>query len=239
MIGSSLPDIDRTSKLWRAAQRAIQEAQLVQDSLKSQIRDLAKDDGFLIRCRNVMLGQILEGAIGNTGASMGNIQLVDPKTKCLFICIERGFGDNFLVFFESVEPGQAACGLALRTTRQQVVPDTSSSELFADSPTLEVLLDANVRAVQSTPIMGSTGQVLGVISTHYRTPREVDPGELRAIDHFARQAAVLLEECFCRAPHGVSSHQKHLAPRPAANAQHHHPGGGGLHRKLNLKIRNA
>src|SRR5207249_6670536 len=58
---------------------------------------------------------------------------------------------------------------------------------------LSVLLDAGVRAVQSTPFLSSTGNLLGMISTYFRIPHRPSERELRLIDLLARQAADYLE----------------------------------------------
>jgi two-component system CheB/CheR fusion protein len=50
-----------------------------------------------------------------------------------------------------------------------------------------------VRAVQSTPLVSSTGNVLGVISTHFTTTCRPTEQEMRLMDLLARQAADYLE----------------------------------------------
>jgi GAF domain-containing protein len=52
---------------------------------------------------------------------------------------------------------------------------------------------AGVRAVQSTPLQGESGEVLGVISTHYELPRQPTDRQLRVIDEIAARAAFWLE----------------------------------------------
>jgi GAF domain-containing protein len=46
-----------------------------------------------------------------------------------------------------------------------------------------------VQSVQSTPIVGRSGGVIGVLSTHYRQPRRFRAGELAALDAAAVRAA--------------------------------------------------
>ncbi len=50
--------------------------------------------------------------------------------------------------------------------RHAIVYDVADSPLFPPGPTLEVMLDALVRSVQSTPLVGASGRVLGIVSTH-------------------------------------------------------------------------
>ena len=183
----------RTQFLLQGARDALRDVARIRETLRPQIKALATDDGFRLRYQNKMLSMILERVLRHTGASMGNIQILDPQSGRLSLQVQRGFSTAFLQFFETVEAGHGACGVALQTGRRQVVPDILASGLFTDGATLEVLLDANVRAVQSTPLIDKSGRVIGVLSTHHRTPREIDLEELRIVDYFARAAADVLD----------------------------------------------
>src|SRR5438874_2201830 len=57
-----------------------------------------------------------------------------------------------------------------------------------------VLQAAGARAVQSTPLVSVSGQVLGMLSTHYDRPHTPEEPELQIIDHIARRAAFWLGE---------------------------------------------
>ena len=141
----------------------------------------------------VCLTAVLAAAIELTGASKGNIQLLDAS-GALKILVHRGFEAPFLEFFGQVDGATtAACGTALQRASRVLVPDVVTSGVFAGTPALRVLLDAGVRAVQSTPLVSSKGRVLGMISTHFDAPHEVGERELRLLDLLARQAADLLE----------------------------------------------
>jgi two-component sensor histidine kinase len=58
---------------------------------------------------------------------------------------------------------------------------------------MDVLARAGVRAVISTPLMSSTGNLLGMISTHFREPHHPSERELGLMGLLARQAADYLE----------------------------------------------
>jgi len=70
-----------------------------------------------------------------------------------------------------------------------VVEDVTISQVFVGQPSMNVLIDAGVRAVISTPLMSSAGNLLGMISTHFRKPHHPSERELRLLDLLARQAA--------------------------------------------------
>ncbi|HLJ94597.1 MAG TPA: PAS domain-containing protein, partial [Gemmataceae bacterium] len=140
------------------------------------------------------LRELLEAAIFLTEADKGNIQLLDARSNLLTLAAHQGFEQPFLDFFAavSVEEG-SACGAVLRAGRRIIVQDVTESEMFAGQPSRRVLLAARVRAMQSTPLIGSGGKVLGMISTHYVRPHAPDDRALRFLDLLARQAADYLE----------------------------------------------
>jgi PAS domain S-box-containing protein len=64
---------------------------------------------------------------------------------------------------------------------------------MAGTPGLASYRSAGIRAAQSTLLRSRAGQVLGMISTHWREPHEPNERELRLLDVLARQAADLIE----------------------------------------------
>lgn len=191
---------ERARLMWSKARKSLEETQSMRASLYKQIEDLAQRDTFRRQLMTSLLSKILDAAIDGTGAHMGNIQLLDPKTGRLKIHVERGFDSPFLEFFNSVHVGQAACGTALKNAKRVIVPDVADSPIFSRTDCLEAMLDAGARAVQSTPIVGKSGRVWGMLSTHYRNVNEPRKRDLRLIDYLADRAAEILEE-ECRAEH--------------------------------------
>jgi signal transduction histidine kinase len=138
--------------------------------------------------------RIVDAAIAFTGAARGNLQLFDINGPALTIIAQRGFEEPFLRFFATVNGTHAAsCGEAMRTRGRIIVDDITASEIFAGTPSLNVLLDAGVRAVQSTPLVSSAGNLIGMLSTHFATPYRPEVRELRLLDLLARQAADYIE----------------------------------------------
>jgi GAF domain-containing protein len=68
-----------------------------------------------------------------------------------------------------------------------VIDDIMADEGF--SPCRQVVSHAGVRAVQSTPILSSSGALLGIISTHFAAPHRPTKIELRELQHAAHLAA--------------------------------------------------
>ena len=145
-----------------------------------------------IRPGDDRLTSLLNSAIAATSADMGNIQLFDLSTNTLRIEAQLGFDSRFLGFFNCVHEGEAACGTALKTGSQVVVEDVTTSPIFVGSPSLDAMLDARARAVQSTPIIGRTGP-LGILSTHYNRPVRPSDKDLELMELFATRAASIVE----------------------------------------------
>jgi two-component system CheB/CheR fusion protein len=140
------------------------------------------------------IAKLLDAAIALTGASKGNIQLLDAATGTLTIATQRGFEEPFLEFFANVRAGESSAGgRAVHSGERVIVEDVTQSAIFAGQPSLNILLEAGVRAVQSTPLMNSAARLLGMISTHFDAPRRFTERELRLMDLLARQAADYLE----------------------------------------------
>src|SRR5262249_34357348 len=100
----------------------------------------------------------------------------------------------FLKFFENVDDHIAtSCGTAMATNEQVIVDDVLTSNIFVGQPAQKMLLEAEVRAIISTPLRSSKGNLLGVISTHFSRPGYPSERQLRLADILARQAADYLE----------------------------------------------
>jgi PAS domain S-box-containing protein len=139
------------------------------------------------------LEEILAAAIAIPGADKGNIQLLESGSDCLKIAVQRGFEAPFLQFFAQVRAGDgSASGRALEAVDRVIVEDVTQSDIFGES-SLDVLLQAGVRAVQSTPLVSGDGATLGMISTHFSQPHRPSERQLRVIDLLARQAGDYLE----------------------------------------------
>ena len=140
------------------------------------------------------LEEMLVAAIELLGASLGNVQLIDESTGKLTIAAQRGFGPEFLEFFGEVcIDDDSACGRALRLGARVVVEDIEMDPVFA--PYLSIARSASFRAVQSTPLLGRDGKVLGMISTHFKAPHRPSAMELERLDLYARQASDFIERC--------------------------------------------
>jgi PAS domain S-box-containing protein len=174
-----------------------------QDDSASELANLAMMTRLLEvgeRCirpendKQACLDEILETATLITGTDKGNIQLLNTQSNILSIVAQIGFKPPFLKYFANVEAGVVSIyGAALDAKTRIVVEDITTDPLFAEFVSHSVFQEAGVRALQSTPLVSSTGNIIGIISTYFIRPHRSSETELRFIDILARQAAAYLE----------------------------------------------
>lgn len=138
-----------------------------------------------------MVEAALEACIGATGADRGNLQLRDSGS--LVIVAQRGFEQPFLDFFRRVDGDASACSSAMEQAQRVVVADVASHPIFAGTAAEPVMASAGVRALQSTPLLAESGEVLGMVSTHYAVPRQATDRQLRVLDEIAGRTAFWLD----------------------------------------------
>jgi PAS domain S-box-containing protein len=141
---------------------------------------------------SALLDRILDAAIALQNADFGNIQLYDSEAETLRIRAHRGFARSFLDRFAVVSAGSGStCGMALAARARVCVEDVEQDPRCAEM--LPAARESGFRALQSTPLISSTGEPLGMLSTHFRTVRHWSERELRHLDLVARQAASAIE----------------------------------------------
>lgn len=106
----------------------------------------------------------------------------------------RGFCAEAARFWEWVTLDSAStCGQALRFRTRIIVPDVEHCDSLAGTDDLAVYRKTGIRAVQTTPLTSRSGDLMGMLSTHWREPNTPTETELRFFDILARQAADLIE----------------------------------------------
>lgn len=127
-------------------------------------------------------------------ADFGNLQLVDPATGKLCVAGQQGFSTDCLDAFAVVSAhADCACGRALRHREAVAISDVEQDRGFA--PYRIIAARAGFRAVQSTPLIDHSGDVLGVLSTYFRQPHVFSSGQMQTIAYYARQAAEMVARC--------------------------------------------
>ena len=138
-----------------------------------------------------LLEEVLDATIDLQRADFGTLQIYDPGSNSLEIVAQRGFDADFLDHFSRVEDDGSACGRAMHQRERIVVEDVGADAGFA--PRRNIAAASGYRAVQSTPLFGRDGQLLGMLSTHFREPHRPSERELHFTDLYAHLAVEAIE----------------------------------------------
>jgi len=164
---------------------------------------LAKDAAALARLHQLstkvmeaggvegLLQEIMDAAVEIAGSLGSSLRLLEGGS--LRAVAHHGHKRPLLEFFAEVECRPFLSNEVLKRGRTMVVEDVESSALYAGTPALQVLREAGVRAVLSTPMFSRSGRLIGVLNIQWDRPYRPDENELRRIGLLARQAADLIE----------------------------------------------
>jgi len=137
-----------------------------------------------------LLQEIMDAAITIMKANTGTLQLIEGDS--LRIVAYHGHDRPFLDFFARAENVASVRGEATKRVDRVVLEDVESSALFAGTPSLSILREAGVRAVQSTPLISHHGELLGILTTQWGVPHVPDEHDLWRIDMLVRLATDLI-----------------------------------------------
>jgi PAS domain S-box-containing protein len=91
----------------------------------------------------------------------------------------------------AIEPAVGPCGMAARHARQVVVTDIATDSdwrVFSD-----IVLPYGLQACWSTPILSSSGKVLGTFAMYYRQPHAPNETDQQLITHVTHLASIAME----------------------------------------------
>jgi PAS domain S-box-containing protein len=180
----------------RRAEEALRETQRQLESELAAAKQLQQISIRLIHTSDVetLYEKILDAAVAIMSSDFASMQMFYPERGAFRLLAYRGFTPTAAASWEWVRPETGtSCSAALATGCRSTVPDIELSNFIAGSKELELLRQAGIRAMQSTPLFSRTGGLLGMISTHWRRTHEPSERDLRLLDVLARQAADLIE----------------------------------------------
>jgi len=118
----------------------------------------------------------------------------DRVPGALRLIATRGFDEAARQRFEWVSTDDAmTCARALQTNARVITPDVAGCDFMAGTASQAALLEAGIRASQTTPLVSRAGKTVGMISTHWRQVHRPSERDFRLLDILARQAADLVE----------------------------------------------
>ncbi len=138
--------------------------------------------------------RILDAAGGIMQSDLACIQMYYPDREALLLLCHRGFNEKTALQWKWVYPAyRTICAEALRTHRIAVVEDLRAGDFTSEAYDVQGYLEADIRAMQSTPLVSRSGALLGVVSTYWRHPHHLTPVESQGLEILARMAADLIE----------------------------------------------
>ena len=141
-----------------------------------------------------LYSQIVDAAMKLMASDAASVQILAADHTSLTLLAWRNFHPDSAAFWQRVAVGAAsACSKALRDNERVVVPDIDACEFMAGTPDQVEYRRSEIRAVQSTPLRSRSGRLLGMLSTHWRTPHTPTVEDFAFCDVLARQAADLIE----------------------------------------------
>lgn len=150
--------------------------------------------------RVALYGKIVDAAVAIARSQFGTMQLLcplgDPSGHGgeLQLLASRGLPPEAVEFWQWVNPAAySSCTEALKSGSRAIIPDFEHWDEIAGTPDLDAFRQTGIRSAQTTPLLSRTGELLGMISTHWDRPHQPTERDLRLLDILARQAADLLE----------------------------------------------
>ncbi|WP_435635876.1 ATP-binding protein [Pseudomonas solani] len=150
--------------------------------------------------REALYGKIVDAAVTITGSQFGTMQRLCPDGHSsghggeLQLLCSRGLPPEAVGFWQWVSPNAySSCTMALKLGERAVIPDFEQWDAIAGTEDLLAFRRTGIRSAQTTPLISRSGNLLGMISTHWREPHEPSQRDRRLLDILARQAADLLE----------------------------------------------
>lgn len=137
--------------------------------------------------------QIVFAALEITQSDLGNIQVLDEASGQLKMVACCSHGMELPKCCTQADKGQTVCGIASVRAERLVIEDLVQSPVIM-GVSLDALLAAGVRSVQTTPLFTRSGRLVGMLSTHSRVPRKLGDCELRLLEMLARQIADIIEQ---------------------------------------------
>jgi signal transduction histidine kinase/CheY-like chemotaxis protein len=188
---------EMAEQTWGAIERARSEAALAAELADTRLLQALSAELVAEEDRSALHEKIVDAAQSIMRADFASFQIFDPERPPnggLRLIAVRGFSADAARRWEWVGPdARTPCGEALRTGARVIVPDMEQSAFMAGSDDQACLLDAGVRAGQTTLLVSRAGKTVGMISTYWRNNHVPSERDLRLLDLLARQAADLTE----------------------------------------------
>ena len=149
---------------------------------------------FLDDDKNEIYQRILQVAMKLMSSDFASIQVYDPLNEQLLLLGNKNFHPHSEKFWQTVNVSSGTpCGEALKTRQRIIITDIENNAITtSDAEELKSYRLTGIRSVQSTPLLSREGDLIGMVSTHWKKVHEPSLRDLNLIDVLARQAADII-----------------------------------------------
>ena len=178
--------------LLRAREAELAEELAATRTLQSLSLEMAQEPDI-----GALYEKLVEGARIIMRSDFATVQQLYPHhgdNGELLLLASRGLSAEAEQFWTWVRAKSAcACGRAMISGKRVLMPDVEEATFLKGTADLAALRGSGIRSVQSTPLLSRSGQLVGMISTHWKVPHIPSERDLRLLDILARLAADLIE----------------------------------------------
>lgn len=150
----------------------------------SQVERATENNPYLRSSKSPYISEFLAEVIVSTASDFGVVQLYDSKNHDLRIVAQHGFESQLLDRLNEMANIHSACNESMNKRSRIVVTDVAADPVFSDD-LRDLLLRSKIRSIQSTPLIDSSGNFVGVVSTHCKRAGPPPPDVLMRIDNLA------------------------------------------------------
>lgn len=182
-----------------------EELKVLKDGLAAEVEALTKLHSLSARfilednLQNIYK-EILDVSMKLTHADRGHIAMLDKQAGHLKVYAQSGLTQEGINHFHRapVQHGRSVASAALKTLQRVIVEDVAQSPIFRGTPGLSILLNRGIKTMQATPMISSSGNVVGILETMHEVSHLFNERELRMLDLLARQAADTIERTMAK-----------------------------------------
>lgn len=192
---------ETAERTWAAIERARSDEKLRQSEAQLEAEVETRRQLHQVSTRSIqddepdeLYDTILDTVVNLLDADFGSLQLLDDDSNNLILLSNHGFPSAAADVWDQIGVNSSrSCARALQTGERILIPDLEESALVRDSKDFEMYRRSDIRAVQITPLILRNGEIIGMLSTHWREPHEPSDDDLHLVDVIARQAADLIQ----------------------------------------------
>ena len=141
--------------------------------------------------------KLIDGAVTIMRSDYASMQRYYPHLGArgeLKLLGHHGFSPEAEKFWAWVRADSSCtCGVAIVRRERVIASDVENTAFMAGTADQAQLLKAGIRAAQSTPLVARSGELVGMITTHWKESHQPTERDLRLMDILARLAADLIE----------------------------------------------